>query len=102
MRVLVLLVALVGWTYVADAKKLGYVDASVVDVKVSGGALLVTCHKGTEAGIGKDWTAKLLSGGREIASATLIRFTSKTSVLKVDITFDQIPKELGCRLFPPS
>jgi hypothetical protein len=60
------------------------------------------CDKGSEAGIGKHWFAKFVVKGRELADATLICFDKKTSVIKVNVTFDQVPKEITCRFFPPA
>lgn len=101
MRVLVLLGLLVAWTQIVDAKKVGYLEAKVVKIEIAGSSQMMTTVTGSDAGITKEWTAKIVVGSREIADATIVRVDKRQTIVKTSVTFDQMPREILVRFYPP-
>jgi hypothetical protein len=102
MRIAVFIVALVGWTISVEAKRVSYVDAKPVKIAVQGAYQVLTCAKGIDDGLAKEWTAKIVVGGREVADAKLVRIDKKSTVVTTTITFDQVPPDLTVRFYPPA
>ncbi len=101
-RILVLLVALVVSSH-ADAKRPGYIDARAINLVIQRADQLITVDKGADRGITKDWIPQLLVNDKvfETAKVTIVRVDRKTTIVKTNVTFDQMPKKLGVRFLPP-
>jgi hypothetical protein len=88
------------------APKPASVVGRIVGLEVYGDQCIVTVAAGTEQGIAKDWRAKFREGKTEKplanGDAILIRVNKRTTILKTNLTPDQVRANKYIQLDPPS
>jgi hypothetical protein len=73
----------------------------VMAIQVSEGDTILTVALGTDAGLERTWSAKLVSNDRPLHDLVIIRVNKRSTILKLRATFDQIPPNLRVRFTPP-
>ena len=73
----------------------------VVAIQVMGGDTVLTVALGSDAGIDHTWAATLLSNDKPLHDLVIIRVNKRTTIVKLTMTFDQIPANLRVRFRPP-
>jgi hypothetical protein len=72
---------------------------------VQGGDVVVTIAVGSDQGVGKGWTGRVLRGDSETAmdggEVTVIRVGKRETIGKVKLTTDQVAANPKVKLSPP-
>jgi hypothetical protein len=76
------------------------VEAHVISVAIAGTDHIVTVDKGSEDGIDRRATAKIVINNGIVRDAILIRVDKKTSVLKANLTYEGDPKTIVVQFTP--
>ena len=77
------------------------IEAKILKAEVKGERTEYTLDKGTEAGVGKKWTAELVSEGKSLGPATVVRIDKVSTVVVSSVKLEPMPKDLGVRLSRP-
>jgi hypothetical protein len=86
-------------------EKAAPVTGRVIKTEVQGGDVVVTIAVGSDQGVGKGWTGRVLRGDSETAmdggEVTVIRVGKRETIGKVKLTTDQVAANPKVKLSPP-